>query len=105
MSRAYADLAPVPGHLLLGRRSAGRGRLLHDRLPDAPAPPGTLLSTTAYVGRWVPPGVVARRILYTTTRGQDRPAVASGLILVPESAVGPHARPADVVLWAHGVAG
>ncbi len=74
--------------------------------PDAvPAQPGQLIRSERFEADHVPDGVVAWRILFTTTRDDRTPAVASGLVLVPRSAVGEHARPADVITWAHGTTG
>jgi uncharacterized membrane protein HdeD (DUF308 family)/alpha-beta hydrolase superfamily lysophospholipase len=71
-------------------------------VPDAP---GRLLRSEAFVSAEVPPGAHAWRILYTTTRDAGVPAVASGLVIVPDGSIGPGARPADVVAWAHGTTG
>ncbi|MFF9839154.1 lipase family protein [Streptomyces sp. NPDC013740] len=61
---------------------------------------GQLLRSEAF-DRDVPAGAVGWRILYTTSRDDGRPAVASGIVLAPRS--GPGARP--VVAWAHGTTG
>ncbi len=74
--------------------------------PEAvPAEPGRLIRSEPFAADWVPDGVAAWRILYTTTRDDRTPAVASGLVLVPRSSVGAGAPPADVVTWAHGTTG
>jgi dienelactone hydrolase len=105
MGRAPIELAAVPEPPPGGRRPGGATRAFYDPPGVAPARSGALIRTAPYAGRWLPRGVVVYRILYTTTREEGRPTVASGLVLVPESAVGPRGRPADVVVWAHGVAG
>jgi acetyl esterase/lipase len=52
--------------------------------------------------RGVPDGAAAWRILYTTTRGDQTPPLASGLVLVSEDA--PAGR-RPVIAWAHGTTG
>lgn len=49
----------------------------------------------------MPEGATAWRILYTTTRDDGIPAVASGLVVTPDDADGP----TPVVAWAHGTTG
>lgn len=65
------------------------------------ARPGTLLRSEPLT-RGIPPEARAWRILYVTTRLDEKPAVASGLVLVP-------AKPSDtahpVIAWAHGTTG
>lgn len=68
---------------------------------DVPAEPGRLLRVEPFE-RTVPEGARAWRILYTTTRAEGRPAVASGLVVVPEQ---PATTPRPVVAWAHGTTG
>ncbi|EGD55269.1 lipase family protein [Gordonia neofelifaecis] len=64
----------------------------------ADARPGTLLrSATTTAG--VPTGAHGWRILYSTLR-DDRPALASGIVVIPDDA-GPH----PVIAWAHGTSG
>lgn len=72
----------------------------YDTPDDVPASPGRLLDSDE-VTAGIPDGARARRILYTTTRDEDRPAVASALVVVPEGADGP----LPVVAWAHGTTG
>ncbi|TQM91165.1 uncharacterized membrane protein HdeD (DUF308 family) [Ornithinimicrobium humiphilum] len=67
---------------------------------EVPAEPGRLLRAEPF-DRKVPAGARAWRILYTTTRDDGIPAVASGLVVVPTGADGP----APVVAWAHGTTG
>ncbi len=68
-----------------------------DEVPDEP---GALLRAEPFT-RQVPDGAVAWRILYTTTRADGLPAVASGLVVVPDDAAATH----PVVAWAHGTTG
>lgn len=70
-------------------------------IPEAvPAEPGRLLRAEPFATD-VPEGASAWRILYTTTREDGVPAVASGLVVRPDAATGP----TPVVLWAHGTTG
>ena len=69
-----------------------------DEVPDAS---GVLLRSDRF-DRALPEGAMAWRILYTTTRDEGRPAVASALVIAPET------RPSGrrpVVAWAHGTTG
>ena len=69
--------------------------------PDSvPAAPGQLLRAEPF-DRDVPAGATAWRILYTTTRADGVPAVASGIMVTPVGADGP----TPVVAWAHGTTG
>ncbi|ALV30826.1 lipase family protein [Streptomyces sp. CdTB01] len=65
-----------------------------------PDRPGQLLRSEAF-DRDVPAGAAGYRILYTTTRADGRPAVASGIVLAPRGSGGP----SPVVAWAHGTTG
>ena len=67
-------------------------------VPDAP---GRLIRSEPYATA-IPAGSVAWRILYTTTRGDGQPAVASGIVL-RSATVPPGPRP--VIAWAHGTTG
>ncbi len=68
---------------------------------DVPAEPGLLLRSEPF-DRAVPAGARAWRILYTTTRDEGEPAVASALVVAPED---PPDGPRPVVAWAHGTTG
>lgn len=68
------------------------------RMPPAP---GRLLRSEPFT-RAVPDGMRGWRILYTTTRTDNSPAVASAIVLVPAA---PMAGPRPVVAWAHGTVG
>ena len=72
----------------------------YDTPDDVPTTPGALLRAEPYEGA-VPDGAVAWRILYTTTRGDAEPAVASALVFASEGADGP----LPVIAWAHGTTG
>lgn len=67
---------------------------------DVPDAPGRLVRAEPFA-RGVPDGATGWRILYTTTRGDGRPAVASGLVVVPAEGEGPW----PVVDWNHGTTG
>lgn len=64
-------------------------------------PPGTLLAWEPYT-RNIPANAQAWTILYTTTRDDDTPAVASGLVVVPTA---PTTEPVPLITWAHGTTG
>jgi uncharacterized membrane protein HdeD (DUF308 family) len=66
-----------------------------------PPAPGVLLRSEP-MSRALPPGAQAWRILYTTTRSDDVPALASALIVAP---VSPPPGPRPVIAWAHGTTG
>ncbi|MBF0687988.1 MAG: DUF308 domain-containing protein [Cellulomonas sp.] len=72
---------------------------------DVPAEPGRLLRSEPFASAEVPADAAAWRILYTTTREDGTPTVASGLVVAPRAATGANAGPADVVAWAHGTTG
>jgi uncharacterized membrane protein HdeD (DUF308 family) len=63
--------------------------------------PGTLLRTEPFT-RDVPSNAKAWRILYSTTRDERQPAVASAIVLVGRNAP---AGPRPVIAWAHGTTG
>ena len=64
-----------------------------------PAGPGEVVRTEPYDGV-LPSGVVGTRMLYTTTRADGSPAVASALVALPE---GSGRR--TLVAWQHGTLG
>ncbi|WP_315097078.1 lipase family protein [uncultured Cellulomonas sp.] len=72
----------------------------YDPPDDVPSAPGQLLRSEPFTSDEIPAGATAWRILYTTTRDEDRPAIASGLVVAPASSV-----PVPVVAWAHGTTG
>lgn len=69
--------------------------------PQAPAAPGQLLRSEAFQHQ-VPAGAQAWRLLYTTTRTDGTPTVASALVVV-STAPAPDPRP--VWAWTHGTTG
>ncbi len=66
---------------------------------DIPDQPGQLLRSESMM-RSVPDGAVAWRILYTTTRDDGIPAIASGIVVVPEGVEAP-----PTIAWTHGTTG
>jgi uncharacterized membrane protein HdeD (DUF308 family) len=66
-----------------------------------PARPGVLVRSERFT-RGIPKEWRAWRILYTTTRDQNTPAVASGVVIAGDH-VPPGPRP--VIAWAHGTTG
>jgi uncharacterized membrane protein HdeD (DUF308 family) len=81
--------------------SAGEPDDFYTAPDDVPAEPGQLLRSEPF-STGVPEDAEAWRILYTTTRDDDTPAVASGIVLVSTRAP---AGPRPVVAWAHGTTG
>jgi uncharacterized membrane protein HdeD (DUF308 family)/S-formylglutathione hydrolase FrmB len=69
-----------------------------DRIPPGH---GRLIRWDDYLGR-APQNGEARRILYTTRDAVSRPAVASGLVIVPND---PPPGPRPVIVWNHGTTG
>ncbi len=109
--RAILRVGMAALSLVLALGLAGVSYLLHAAAPvpdafytppaDVPDQPGELLRAEPFT-RAIPPGARAWRILYSTTRDEGVPAVASGLVVASdEPAVGP--RP--VLAWAHGTTG
>lgn len=68
---------------------------------NVPGEPGQLIRAEPY-SREIPEGASAWRILYTTTRDEGEPAVASGLVVLP-TALADDGVP--VIAWAHGTTG
>jgi alpha-beta hydrolase superfamily lysophospholipase len=62
---------------------------------------GTLLKVEPFT-QTIPPGARAWRILYTSTRLDGAPAIASAIVMVAEK---PVTQPRPVVAWAHGTTG
>ncbi|WP_380232195.1 lipase family protein [Kitasatospora paranensis] len=73
----------------------------YTRPASVPATAGALLRSEPFT-RAVPASAQAWKILYTTTRDDGVPAVASGIVLVSRSAP---AGPRPVIAWAHGTTG
>lgn len=66
-----------------------------------PAQPGVLLRAEPFT-RAMPAGARAWRILYTTTKDDGQPALASALVIAPRD---PPAGPLPLVAWTHGTTG
>lgn len=66
-----------------------------------PSRPGMLMRIEPFTSG-IPAGARAWRILYTTTRDEDVPAIASGLVVVSRN---PPKGPRPVIAWAHGTTG
>lgn len=64
-----------------------------------PDQPGQLIRAEEFT-RGVPDGAIGWRILYTTTHEDDTPAIASGLVVVPQSG-----QQHPVIAWHHGTTG
>jgi uncharacterized membrane protein HdeD (DUF308 family)/alpha-beta hydrolase superfamily lysophospholipase len=73
----------------------------YDAPSTVPSQPGQLLRTDVFT-TGMPDDVEAWRILYTTTRTDAEPAVASALVVVPK---GGAATVRPVIAWAHGTTG
>jgi alpha-beta hydrolase superfamily lysophospholipase len=67
----------------------------------ASASPGALLGVESF-GRSVPAGAKGWRILYVTTRSNNTLALASAIVLVPDTIA---VEPRPVIAWAHGTTG
>ena len=94
----------VIGALILGGRyQAGIPHPddFYDPPADLPAEPGVLLRAEPFT-QAIPEGTEAWRILYTTTRDDQTPAVASGVVLVPANRT---SDPLPLISWAHGTSG
>jgi alpha-beta hydrolase superfamily lysophospholipase len=106
-SRAVAVVVALV--LALTLLSVGTWTHVSQPRPDAfytppagvPATPGALLRGEPF-SRGAPAGARAWRILYTTTRDDHTPAVASALVL---AATGVPPGPRPVLAWAHGATG
>jgi alpha-beta hydrolase superfamily lysophospholipase len=67
----------------------------------ASAIPGTLLRVGPFE-QAVPVGAKGWRILYVTTRSDNKPAVASAIVLAPDKVAN---EPRPAIAWAHGTTG
>ncbi|WP_418057286.1 alpha/beta fold hydrolase [Pimelobacter simplex] len=81
-------------------RAAPRPDAFYTAPTSVPSEPGRLVRSAPFT-RDIPDGAQAWRILYTTTRDDSVPAVASALVVVPRERHGP----LPVVAWAHGTTG
>lgn len=87
---------------VLANRTVGLVDAFYTPPDTVPAESGRLLRAEPFE-RHVADGARGWRILYTTTRDDRTPAVASALVVAPgHDAATP---PADVVAWAHGTTG
>jgi alpha-beta hydrolase superfamily lysophospholipase len=91
----------VGAYATLGRGGSNGPDAFYTPPRDVPSAPGSLLRTEPFT-RAVPKGARAWRILYTTTRNDRTPAVASALVVAPAA---PASRPRPVIAWAHGTTG
>lgn len=73
----------------------------YDAPNDVPDRPGQLVRHEAF-SQGIPDGATAWRILYTTTRDDATPAIASAIVLTAKARP-PGPRP--VIAWAHGTTG
>jgi pimeloyl-ACP methyl ester carboxylesterase len=73
----------------------------YDAPANVPPTPGELLRSEPFT-RDVPAGARGWRILYTTTRGDGTPAIASAIVVAPDV---PFTDPRPVIAWAHGTTG
>ncbi|MFF0344345.1 lipase family protein [Kribbella sp. NPDC004875] len=92
---------------LVLQSSVPRPDAFYDAPDSVPAQPGQLLRSEPYTNAGVLAGAKAWRILYTTTRDEGQPALASGLVIAPANATGKSASatPSKVIAWAHGTTG
>lgn len=72
----------------------------YDRPANVPARPGQIVRIEPMT-QGVPAGARGWRFLYTTTRQDGAPAVASAVMLVPDGG----AAPRPLIAWAHGTTG
>lgn len=83
-------------------RAAPQVDAFYDPPASVPGEPGRLVRAEPFA-RQVPDGATAWRILYTTTRDEGEPAVASGIVVAPDAIRDDAAPP--VIAWAHGTTG
>ncbi len=83
-------------------RAAPQVDAFYDPPASVPDEPGRLVRAEPFT-RQIPDGATAWRILYTTTRDEGEPAVASGIVVVPDALRDDAAPP--VIAWAHGTTG
>jgi uncharacterized membrane protein HdeD (DUF308 family) len=83
-------------------RAAPQVDAFYDPPASVPGEPGRLVRAEPFA-RQVPDGATAWRILYTTTRDEGEPAVASGIVVAPDTVRDDAAPP--VIAWAHGTTG
>ncbi|ALV46221.1 hypothetical protein MB46_12735 [Arthrobacter alpinus] len=83
------------------RSGAPRVDAFYDAPATVPDGPGQLLKSEPFT-TGVPKNARAWRILYTTTRDESTPAVASAVVL---TSLKPASGPRPVITWAHGTTG
>jgi uncharacterized membrane protein HdeD (DUF308 family) len=83
-------------------RAAPQVDAFYDPPASVPGESGRLVRAEPFT-REIPDGATAWRILYTTTRDEGEPAVASGIVVVPDALRDDAAPP--VIAWAHGTTG
>lgn len=94
----------VVGGVLLWRASRPDDPdAFYDVDQELPAESGVVIRTEPF-DRGVPEGATAQRFLYTSTRADGSPAVASATVLVPDGPV-PEGGVRPVLAWAHGTTG
>jgi pimeloyl-ACP methyl ester carboxylesterase len=77
-----------------------RGDAFYQPPGDVPAGPGMLVRSEPYTHD-IPAGARGWRILYTTRDAQDRPVLASALVVAPAQGSTPY----PVIAWTHGTTG
>lgn len=82
-------------------RSAPRVDAFYTAPTGLPDEPGQLLRSEPFT-RGLPAGARGWRILYTTTRDEGRPAIASALVVAKRDGSD---APRPVIAWAHGTTG
>jgi pimeloyl-ACP methyl ester carboxylesterase len=95
-----ASMVTALGYLALRARPPTPDAF-YDPTPTVPPQPGTLLRAEPFPGV-VPAETRVWRILYSTTRADNVPAIASAIVLAPAP---PSADPRPVVAWTHGSTG
>ena len=109
--RRFAHVAVASVSLVVALGLAGVSAMLNEGEPqveafydtpaEVPDQPGQLLDAEEFT-RTIPSTATAWRILYTTTRADGVPAVASALVVTPRDTSG---GPAPVIALAHGTTG
>lgn len=109
--RGWARVAGAAAALVIALALAGVGAQLHRGVTviddfytapaSVPAAAGVLIRSETF-SREIPDGAKAWRILYTTTRDDSTPALASAIVVAPSDA---SLAPFPVIAWAHGTTG
>ncbi|MGN6390851.1 MAG: lipase family protein [Gemmatimonadales bacterium] len=104
LAGAAASLAVALGLVAINaviHRSKAPADAFYTAPSEVPARPGVLLRSEPFA-RGIPSDARAWRILYTTTRDDDTPAVASAVVIASRHLP---AGPRPVIAWAHGTTG